>query len=311
MTDTSDALGRGSVSLRLYPHLELDAPGIVSELLEQGRLAEQVGFDGVMVSEHHNGFGGYLPNPIQATGWLLDVTQRIWAAPCPLLLPLRPAAMVAEEIAWLAARFPDRVALGLAAGSLESDFTLMGLTKDDLTQRFAEAMATVSAMLLGRDAGALSEDAAIRRCGKHPVPVVSAAMSPAACRRAAAAGVGLLFDSLTTVQRCRELADVYRDSGGSGPVVLIRRVAAGAAPSERQQQQREFYESYASPAAAAHWGESEQATGDVRAVAEALTAQAQAIGADCLNLRVHSAGITVAEAREQIAGLADVLPLLR
>ena len=311
MTDTSDALGRGSVSLRLYPHLELDAPGIVSELLEQGRLAEQVGFDGVMVSEHHNGFGGYLPNPIQATGWLLDATQSIWAAPCPLLLALRPAAMVAEEIAWLAARFPDRVALGLAAGSLEADFTLMGLTKDDLTQRFAEAMATVSAMLLGRDAGSLSEDAAIRRCREHPVPVVSAAMSPAACRRAAAVGVGLLFDSLTTVQRCRELADVYRDSGGSGPVVLIRRVSSGAAPSERQQQQREFYESYASPAAAAHWGESEQAAGDANAVAEALTAQAQAVGADCLNLRVHSSGVTVAEAREQIARLADVLPLLR
>lgn len=311
MTDTSDALGRGSVSLRLYPHLELDAPGIVSELLEQGRLAEQVGFDGVMVSEHHNGFGGYLPNPIQATGWLLDATQSIWAAPCPLLLALRPAAMVAEEIAWLAARFPDRVALGLAAGSLEADFTLMGLTKDDLTQRFAEAMATVSAMLLGRDAGSLSEDAAIRRCREHPVPVVSAAMSPAACRRAAAVGVGLLFDSLTTVQRCRELADVYRDSGGSGPVVLIRRVASGPARSERQQRQREFYESYASPAAAAHWGESEQAAGDADAVAEALTAQAQAVGADCLNLRVHSSGVTVAEAREQIARLADVLPLLR
>lgn len=311
MTDTSLALGRGSVSLRLYPHLELDATGIVSELLEQGRLAERIGFDGVMVSEHHNGFGGYLPNPVQATGWLLDVTEHLWAAPCPLLLPLRPAAMVAEEIAWLAARFPDRVALGVAAGSLEADFTVMGLTKDDLTQRFADAMATVSAMLLGRDGGLLAEDAAVRRCREHPVPVVSAAMSPAACRRAATAGVGLLFDSLTTVQRCRELADVYRDSGGRGPVVLIRRVASGSASTQRQQQQRDFYESYASSAAAAHWGESEQAAGDAHAVAEVLTAQARAVGADCLNLRVHSAGMTVAEAREQIAGLADVLPLLR
>lgn len=311
MTATSTALGRGSVSLRLYPHPELDAPAAVTELLHQGRLAEEAGFDGLMVSEHHNGFGGYLPNPIQATGWLLDVTQRVWAAPCPLLLPLRPAALVAEEVAWLAARFPDRVAVGLAAGSLEADFTVMDLTKDDLTQRFATAMATVSAMLLGRDAGALSEDAAVRRCAEHPVPVVSAAMSPAACRRAASAGAGLLFDSLTTVQRCRELADVYRDCGGGGPVVLIRRVAAGASSGERDEQQREFYEGYASPAAITHWGAQEQAAGDARAIAESLTAQARAVGADCLNLRVHAAGMTVAQVRDEIAAVAAVLPLLR
>jgi alkanesulfonate monooxygenase SsuD/methylene tetrahydromethanopterin reductase-like flavin-dependent oxidoreductase (luciferase family) len=311
VTETVQALSRGSVSLRLYPHLELDATALVAELLHQGQLAEQVGFDGVMVSEHHNGFGGYLPNPIQAAGWLLDVTQRLWAAPCPLLLPLRPAALVAEEIAWLATRFPDRVAVGLAAGSLEADFTVMGLTKDDLTQRFATAMTTVSAMLLGRDAGVLSEDAAVRRCAEHPVPVVSAAMSPAACRRAASAGVGLLFDSLTTVQRCRELADIYRDAGGTGPVVLIRRVASGAPSGDRQEQQREFYESYASSAAIAHWGVAEQAVGDASAIAEALAAQSQEIGADCLNLRVHAAGMTVAQVRDEITRLAEVIPLLR
>lgn len=311
MSETVEPLAQGSVSLRLYPHLDLDAPGIVAELLDQGRLAEEVGFDGVMVSEHHDGFGGYLPNPIQAAGWLLDVTERLWAAPCPLLLPLRPAALVAEEMAWLAARFPGRVAVGLAAGSLEADFTVMGLTKDDLTQRFAAAMATVSAMLLGRDAAPLPQDVAVRRCAEHPVPVVSAAMSPAACRRAASAGAGLLFDSLTTVDRCRELAEIYRDSGGHGPVVLIRRVAAGAPPAGRQQQQREFYESYASPAATAHWGESQLAAGDARAVAESLTAQKDAVGADCLNLRVHAAGMSVTEVREEIGKLADVLPPLR
>lgn len=311
MTDTSQALRRGSVSLRLYPHLEMDARDIVTELLAQGRLAEEIGFDGVMVSEHHNGFGGYLPNPIQAAGWLLDVTDRLWAAPCPLLLPLRPAAMVTEEIAWLAARFPDRVALGLAAGSLEDDFTVMGLTKDDLTQRFADGMSVVSAALLGLDAGPLSGDAAVRRCAEHPVPVVSAAMSPAACRRAAAAGVGLLFDSLTTVARCRELVEVYRDNGGGGPVVLIRRVASGTPSAQRQSSQRDFYSSYAASAAVAHWGASEQIAGDAQAIAEAVAAQAQEVGADCLNLRVHAAGMPAAEVREQIAALADVLPMLR
>ena len=87
----------GSVSLRLYPHVELTAPEIVEELRTQASLAAEHGFDGVMTSEHHGGFGGYLPNPLQLAGWLLEAMPRGWAAPCPLLLPLRPAALVAEE----------------------------------------------------------------------------------------------------------------------------------------------------------------------------------------------------------------------
>ncbi|HVV77423.1 MAG TPA: LLM class flavin-dependent oxidoreductase [Mycobacteriales bacterium] len=310
MTEPSRAMRRGSVSLRLYPHLQLPPTDIVQELLTQGRLAEQSGFDGVMVSEHHNAFAGYLPNPIQAAGWLLDVTQEAWAAPCPLLLPLRPTAMVAEEIAWLAARFPGRVGVGVAAGSLEADFTIAGTTKDDLTARFADAMRTLADMLGGRDPGLLPDDPAITRCTTDPIPVVSAAMSPAACRRAAAAGIGLLFDSLTTVARCRDLVDVYRGAGGSGPVVLIRRVAPGTPPVQRQDDQLRLYRSYASSNAIEHWGEDQLASGDAAQIAEMLAAQANAVGADCLNLRIHSAGMAPIEARTHIEALADVRSLL-
>jgi alkanesulfonate monooxygenase SsuD/methylene tetrahydromethanopterin reductase-like flavin-dependent oxidoreductase (luciferase family) len=298
------------VSLRLYPHAELPADQIVDELLAQARLGEDFGFDGLMVSEHHNGFAGYLPNPIQAAGWLLDATRSAWAAPCPLLLPLRPAALVAEEIAWLAARFPGRVAVGLAAGSLEADFTIAQTTKEALTARFAEGMATVSAMLLGRDAGPLPDDRAIARCTTDPVPVVSAAMSPAACRRAAGAGVGLLFDSLTTVARCRELVEIYRDAGGDGPVVLIRRASPGPAPTEREHAQLTLYRSYAAPTAIEHWGEDQLASGGASEIAERLAAQASAVGADCLNLRVHAPGMAAEQARAHIEALAEVRALL-
>src|SRR4051812_12139386 len=102
----------GSVSLRLYPHNQLPADQIVQTLRAQAAQAEAAGFDGIMTSEHHGGFGGYLPNPLQAAGWCLEAMKAGWAAPCPLLLPLKPTALVIEEIAWLAARFPGRVGLG-------------------------------------------------------------------------------------------------------------------------------------------------------------------------------------------------------
>ncbi len=154
MSAAAQPLARGSVSLRLYPHLDRPAPRVVDELRAQAALATTHGFDGVMTSEHHGGFAGYLPNPLQAAAFALDAMATGWAAPCPLLLTLRPAALVIEETAWLAARHPGRVGLGVAAGALPGDFEIMETPMDGLTPRFTRALTTVARVLSGGDAGA-------------------------------------------------------------------------------------------------------------------------------------------------------------
>src|SRR6478752_856060 len=164
MPASSAPFAPGSISLRCYPHLELPAPQIVEELRAQAALAAAHGFDGVMTSEHHGGFAGYLPNPLQAAGFALDAMPNGWAAPCPLLLLLRPTALVVEETAWLAARHPGRVGLGVAAGALPADFEIMHTTMDDLTPRFAAALELVTRVLGGGEAGALAGDPAVARC---------------------------------------------------------------------------------------------------------------------------------------------------
>jgi len=300
----------GSVSLRLYAHNELPATGLIDELLAQARLGIDHGFDGVMTNEHHNGFAGYLPNPIQAAGWVLADNARGWAAPCPLLLPLRPTAQVAEEVAWLDARYPGRVGVGVAAGSLEDDFAIMEATKD--AARFGQSLGRLTGMLSGRDPGLLDRDPAIVRCADHPVPVLSAAMSPAAVRRAAAARAGMVFESLSTVERCRVLADAYREAGGTGSVVLIRRVWVGPRPTAKQDRALDLYSTYAVPAAQAHWhGDQSLAAEDPAELAAMVEDARQAAGADALNLRVHVPGVTAAEAREQIVAMGDVAKLLK
>ena len=308
-----DPFAPGSVSLRLYPHLELPADEIVSELCAQGEAALAAGFDGVMTSEHHNGFAGYLPNPVQAAGWLLESMSSGWAAACPVLLTLRPPALVAEEVAWMAARFPGRVGVGVAAGSLDGDFAALGVSKAGLTARFVEGLAIVSGLLSGTAGALLQDDAALRRCRDHPVPVLSAANSRTAARRAAAGHVGLLFDSLAAPERCRELADAFRAAGGTGPVVVVRRVWLGAPPVERQDRQVDVYRGYAPAGAQAHWRGDQVLSGDdpsdlARRVAETVATA----GADAVNIRVHVPGLDPAEARDQIAALSElILPLRR
>lgn len=305
-------LAPGSVSVRLYPHNDLAAPEIVTELRVQATLAVDHGFDGVMTSEHHGGFAGYLPNALQVAGWCLDAMPTGWAAPCPLLLPLRPSALVAEEVAWLAARFPDRVGVGVAAGALPADFEIMGVTMEHLADRFTVGLEALVGFLHGRDPGPLAGDPAVAACAAKPVPVVSAAMGVTAVRRAARLGVGLLFDSLSTPPRCRELTDAYREAGGGGPCILIRRAWLGEAPRTQVAEQLDRYRSYTPRGAQAHWGDDELAGGsDADAVAAQLVDAVRAAGADALNVRVHVPGVTRDAVRVQIPRLGDeVVPIV-
>jgi len=299
----------GSVSLRLYPHNELEAAGVVAELCGQAALAIDHGFDGVMTSEHHGGFPGYLPNPLQAAGFILAAHPGGWAAPCPLVLPLRPTAMVAEEVAWLAARHPDRVGLGVAAGALPLDFSAMGLDPAGARDGFVAALPRLVAMLEGRELGELAGDPALRRCHAHPVPVLSAAASRPAARRAARCGAGILLEGLSEPGRLSPLCAAYRGAGGRGPAVLIRRTWLGRPDPRLVADQRAVYASYTPGELPAD--QTVAAPGPAE-LAERLAGAMVAAGADALNLRVHLPGIAPAAVREQIEALGlEVLPALR
>jgi alkanesulfonate monooxygenase SsuD/methylene tetrahydromethanopterin reductase-like flavin-dependent oxidoreductase (luciferase family) len=309
----SAPFARGSVSFRSYRHGGLDATATLDELRAQAALAVAHGFDGVMTSEHHGGFAGYMPNPLQLAGFLLDVMPSGWAAPCPLLLPLRPAALVVEETAWLAVRFPGRVGLGVAAGALPVDFDVMDVSMEDLTARFAAALDQIARALRG-DAGApLEDDLAVARCAASPVPLLSAAASATAARRAARADVGLLFDSLVRPTRVAALIEAYRDAGGRAPCVLIRRAWIGDPPRADVDRQVAVYHSYAPASAPSHWGSDEMVVGARgEEVAKRLVDAAHTARADALNLRVHVPGVTVGAAREQIERLGEeVAPVVK
>jgi alkanesulfonate monooxygenase SsuD/methylene tetrahydromethanopterin reductase-like flavin-dependent oxidoreductase (luciferase family) len=309
----SGALSPGSISIRLYASAP-DAAGILTDLLEQARQADAAGFDGVTVSEHHGGFPGYLPNPLQMSAWVLEECPGVWAGPGPLLLPLRPAALVAEEVAWLAVRFPGRVMLGVAAGSLEQDFTIAGSVLDDtLAGRFDAGLELVAAALAGRADPPLAADQALSTLAPGAIPVVSAAMSRAAVRRAAGRGVGLLTDGLSRLERVRQLVDWYLEDGGTGPRVLTRWVWCGQPDRARIEAEAARYASYTPDRRQARFADDNGTiSGSAHQVAEGLLQAVAETGTTVLNLRVHAMGVTSPEVRDQIATIgAGVLPVVR
>jgi alkanesulfonate monooxygenase SsuD/methylene tetrahydromethanopterin reductase-like flavin-dependent oxidoreductase (luciferase family) len=306
-------MARAAVSLRLYPH-DLAPADVVAELMAQAELAESSGFDGVMTSEHHGGFPNYIPNPLLAATWALEATDRIWAAPCPMLLPLRPVGQVVEDLAWTAQRFPGRVGAGFAAGALADDFVLSGVPFEEMRARFREALPVAVAALRGDATGPLANDPAVLALRAQPVPMVSAAQSPSAARRAGALGVGLLFDSLISTERAAEVSAAHEEAGGAGTRVLIRRVWVGPPPSTAVATQMDRYRRVASTSTQDHWGAGDSlvTASDPGEIAEQLVDLLDVTNCDSLNLRVFHAGTPPAQIRDQIELVGHaVLPLLR
>ena len=308
---SSTPFERDSISLRLYPHNELDASGVVGELCGQAKLGLDSGFDGIMVSEHHGGVGGYLPNPLQMSMFILDDNASGWAAACPLLLPLRPTAMLAEEVAWLAARHPGRVGLGVAAGGRALDFTSMDLDPEDAVGLFKAQLPRIVDMLRGKDLAGLDEDRAFQRCAGSPVPVVSAAASVAASKRAAGYGAGILMEGVSPLERLAKFCAAYDAAGGTNGKILIRRVWLGQPSTELIESQRRFYQS-SSVSGRELPPDQTVACDDAEEMANRLHGLMTGSGADSLNLRVHLPGIPAGDIREQIVRLGEeVVPKLR
>ncbi len=311
MTAGALPLANGSVSLRLYPH-DVGAVEQVAIIRAQAARAVEAGYDGVMVSEHHADFPGYLPNPAQLAGFLLDAMPSGWAAPCPLLLPMKPYALVAEELAWLEAAHPGRVGAGFAAGALPVDFELAEVPFDQIVARFKDALPKVVAALRGTDPGPLGSDRALARLSADPLPMVVAAQSPAAVRRAAGLGLGILFDSLQTAEVTARLCAVYREAGGTGPRIAIRRVWIGDPPTDEMADQMAHYRSYAPDSAMKNWEGDQLVVGtDAIEAADRLAEFLAAADCDTVNVRVHVKGLTAAVVDDQLDAHPDFVNHLR
>jgi alkanesulfonate monooxygenase SsuD/methylene tetrahydromethanopterin reductase-like flavin-dependent oxidoreductase (luciferase family) len=234
--------------------------------------------------------------------FVLEETSAGWAAASPLLLPLRPTALVAEEVAWLNARHPGRVGLGVAAGALPLDFDVARVDRADAYRAFKVELPRLVAMLRGEDLGELAGDPALTACHSRPVPVLSAAVSATAARRAARCGAGILMEGMSSADRLTTLTKAFDRAGGNGPKVLIRRVWLGNVQTDLVRRQRAVYDSYSGVTIPSADDQTIASTEPTEVVAR-LRELIEATRSDALNLRVHLPGMPPEAVREQIEAL--------
>jgi len=172
--------------------------GRTLELLEG---AEAMGLPSAWFTEHHLFDDGYLPQPLTFLAAVAARTRSMTIGTAVLLAALRPAPLVAEEVAVVDQISGGRLQLGIGAGYSPREYELYDR---DLSRRYGLTDAAVAEIRHLLDDGVVTPPPAQR-----PFPIWLGYQGPQGATRAGRLGVGLL--SLD-----RRLLEPYREGLAEG-----------------------------------------------------------------------------------------------
>jgi alkanesulfonate monooxygenase SsuD/methylene tetrahydromethanopterin reductase-like flavin-dependent oxidoreductase (luciferase family) len=131
----------GWLTLAHSPAPEQDHAGIF-EQLEQARLAESLGFDGVWLTEHNFTGESVYSDPIPFAAALAMQTRRIRIGFAVIQMTLRHPVRLATQLSLLDNLCNGRLDVGVGRGTIfnEYEFVGYGLRSNDARERMAEAL---------------------------------------------------------------------------------------------------------------------------------------------------------------------------
>ncbi len=211
------------------------------QLTDVVRIAEEVGFDGVLLSDHLLHFDriasrypysadGKPPAFSPSTAWpecwstiaaLAATTRKIAFLTNVFILPLRHPVEVAKALATVASLFEGRVGLGAGAGWMKEEFEALGVDFHTRGKRFDEAIEVLRKLWSGEMVehhGRFFEFPRAKICPvpKQPIPVYIGGMSRPALRRAATLGDGWIGAGQTIEQAEATLAELSKARRAAG-----------------------------------------------------------------------------------------------
>ena len=113
---------------------------IYSEMRDQVRLAEEVGFDTAWFTEHHFSNYCHSPSPLTMATWMAGQTSRIKLGTAVVVTPFYEPLRMLEDIAVLDQLSDGRLLLGLGSGYQRYEFHKFGLELDESRDHFLESL---------------------------------------------------------------------------------------------------------------------------------------------------------------------------
>lgn len=166
--------------------------------LDMAEWADRVGFDSIVVSEHHGSEDGFLPAPIVAAAAIAGRTREAMISISALLAPLHDPVRVAEDLAVLDLLSEGRVTTILGLGYRPEEYAMFGAPWDERgaffdewVQALLDAWSGKPFTYRGREVLPVTPKGVT---DPHP-PIFIGGRSKAAARRAARFGLNFFPDS--------------------------------------------------------------------------------------------------------------------
>lgn len=180
-------------------------------------LLEELGFDGLWVSEHHFRDYGTVPNIFTMLSYLAARTERIRLGTGVVVLPLHNPVHVAEEAAQVDVLSGGRLELGVGRGYQSIEFDGFGQDLAEARDRFNESLDVITGLWTNetfRHEGRFYRTGEVELAPKplqapHP-PLYVAAVSPETVELYARRGLPILADPAAPFRKVRKAAETWR-----------------------------------------------------------------------------------------------------
>ncbi|WP_044872507.1 LLM class flavin-dependent oxidoreductase [Pseudomonas sp. LFM046] len=162
-------------------------------MVEQAVVAEQVGYAGISIPEHHLINILLVPSPLQMAVKIASVTKRIELVTSIAVLPIRDMRVFAGEVVQADAMTDHRLVLGVGRGAFRYEIEKLGVPMDTTRERFDESFAVLQALLTRKE---VSWDGKYYQFSpltvmprpEREIPLMVATMAPEGIRACAAQG---------------------------------------------------------------------------------------------------------------------------
>lgn len=128
--------------LRRAPFSPLDHGAMYREMLEQCAWADRLGFDTVVLGEHHGTDDGYLPAAPAAAAAIAGRTSALELRPM-VMAPFYDPLHLAEELAVVDLASSGRLTPVVLAGYVRDEFAMFGVSRKDRASALVECVETL------------------------------------------------------------------------------------------------------------------------------------------------------------------------
>lgn len=130
-----------------WPDTSYPAQHMYREMLEEARMAEDLGFVAFAIPEHHFVNTLVHPSPLLSAVKVATVTKRLPIITAVIVLPFHDMRMLAGEIAQTDCLTDGRIQIGVGRGAFRYEFDRFGVPLAEARERFDDSLKLLIALL--------------------------------------------------------------------------------------------------------------------------------------------------------------------